>query len=152
MSEPCEEIQRDTKLGLEVGEGFPRRAHVVFGNHTSAPLWFPEESEPGYHFDKESGTVTVSFGFFEELYGRYRAQYMIPPMRAVAPGREYRLEIKDRDLVARLSEADVRARLQARVALKAIEHSNVRGGQDLDSYLRESCVVTYPRPGAQGAR
>jgi hypothetical protein len=142
MNTRCTEILPHTELTFETGiEGSLRHIRLTFTNRSQVPLWIPQEKEPAYRVDAQTQTVTVSYGYFDEVYGRYRGQYMLPPMRMVQPASEYHWQVSDPVLVARVMTPGVRIRIQMRVALRAFSESRVRGAQDLDGYLNDSCVL-----------
>ncbi|HVF50522.1 MAG TPA: hypothetical protein VNA19_10575 [Pyrinomonadaceae bacterium] len=144
MNNLCDGIERHTSLTLKAERQGKARLYVVFANRHKMTLWFPHERLPSYEVDEAARLVVVHYGYFEEFYGAQRERYMLPPMRAVPDAGEHSLEIKDRKLVRLIFASGYRTRLQARVALRAFAKNDVRGEQELDAYLKESCIIRPP--------
>ena len=142
MDTQCEHIEGNSDLTFGVDAASePKKAYVVFANRSKLPLWFPDEQEPAYRPNEKTGTVTVWFGYIEEVYGEYAARYMIPLMRVVPPGSDLKVDLTSPDLIRRVIDTPASIRLAARIATKELRHSQTRGDQPLDDYMRNSCVV-----------
>lgn len=141
MSELCDKLEERTALTLTIDKTDSTRIRFVFANHHEAPLWVPQEKEPAYRVDEQGQAVTISYGYFEDVYGSYREHYMLPPMDMIAPGQQYGWELSNPVLVAKILASGFRTQVRARVALRAFAQSRVRGEQELDAYLKESCVI-----------
>lgn len=118
-----------------------RSIRVTFVNRDRSPVWLPQEKTPAYRMDEEKHRLTISYGYFEEVYGPYRERYMLPQMQMVAPDQKYSWEITQSELVTKAFDPGVETIIQARLALHSLRESNVRGQQDLDAYIKSSCVI-----------
>ena len=145
MEADCQQIARNSSLGIELdAKSQPPRAVVHFSNRTGRDLWFPAEQSPSYRPDERAGTLTIWFGYFDEVYGPYRGRYMVPPMRMVPPDGTLDLEIKSPELVQKLAESGLVPQLLSRVATKQLRESRTRGDQPLQDYLEHSCTIRSP--------
>lgn len=142
MSEVAEKVvQGATLTGVLEEEKGLRWLRIIFVNRGSVPLWLPQEEKPAYRVDAEERTVTISYGYFDEIYGPYQGRYMLPPMEQILPQQEYSWKITDPTLVSKAFAPGMRTYIQARVALRSFKPSRVRGAQELEAYLKESYIV-----------
>lgn len=145
METDCREIAKNSSLRLELDTASkPARAVVQFSNRSGHDLWFPAEESPSYRPDERAGALRIWFGYFDEVYGQYRARYMVPPMRIVPPGETLALELKSPALIEKLSERRLTPQLLSRVATKQLRESRTRGEQPLEDYIEHSCTISSP--------
>lgn len=142
MIEICKSVVESATLtlNLDIVSGAPRlRFHVT--NRGRISLWLPIEQEPSYREDSKANTLTFFYGYFDELYRTHREHYMLPAMQEVRPGQETGWELENATLIANIFRFRYRTQARVRVALRAFPQSRTRGAQDLDGYLKESCVI-----------
>lgn len=145
MEVNCENIVRDTSLIVDLqAKQNGGRVIVRFKNNSMVPLWLPVENEPSFRPDRENGLLTVWLGYFEEVYGEYSGQYMVPKLMAVRPGEEVPLELTSRQLTETLFSENLAIQVKARVSTVELEHSRVRGEQPLERYIQHSCLIGSP--------
>jgi len=142
METECDQIEQNSSLRVEMDfSSQPGRVYVRFVNRTRMRLWFPTQQEPAFKPDEQSKIVTIWFGYFDEVYGRHRGDYVVPRMRLVPPGSDLKFELTLPALVQRLSEQRLSPFIRARVATKEIVESRTRGEQPLTEYLQHSCAI-----------
>ena len=145
MEPDCLHVASNTSLTLELdAKAQPPRALVHFSNRTGSVLWFPVEQQPSYKPDERARTLTIWFGYFDDVYGPYKGRYMVPAMRTVAPDGNLDFELTSRALLEKLGDKRLLPRLMSRVATKQLAESRTRGEQPLEDYLRHSCTVESP--------
>ena len=142
MRPECDQVAKLTSVRLEaVQEG---GSTIVIGeliDNYPGNLWVPNEPVPSYRVDPQTGSVLVSYGYFQDIYGSYRGRYMIPPMRRVQPGERFRWRIEDATLLEKLLAPRTVSAVRLCVALREFPTSNTRGNQPVDEYLQNSCTV-----------
>jgi hypothetical protein len=138
----CDDVSNGTMLAIESDTSSqPARVHVTFANNTDIPLGFPVEQEPSFKPSTSDRTLTIWFGYFDEVYGSYRARYMVPPMRIIPPGEKVRFQITSPDLVRQLTDGARKPVALARIATRELRESRTRGEQPLEDYIENSCTV-----------
>jgi len=145
MEPDCLHVARNTSLTIELDiESRPHRALVHFSNRTGSVLWFPVEKEPSYKPDEHARTLTIWFGYFDDVYGPYKGRYMVPAMRMVAPDGNLDFELTAPALLEKLGDKRLLPHLMSRVATKQLAESRTRGQQPLEDYLQHSCTIESP--------
>ncbi len=135
------EILHGSALSLALDEANPQRIRASYVNGSSSTVWIAQEPHPAYRFQEEALTLSVWYGYVDEVYGPYRGQYMLPPMVEVAPNREHRWELEDPDLVTKVLQPKVVTWLHVRASIIPFTASRTRGHGQLDEYLEKSCLV-----------
>lgn len=115
------------------------KVFVEVSNCSRTTLWFPVEVAPAYRPDRQSRVLEVWFGYFEDVYGFQKGDYVLPALHPVQPGEKFEFELASPPLVEGVLEAK-KVRVQARVATRAFESSRVRNEQPLDAYINNSIV------------
>lgn len=117
------------------------KVYVVFSNDSNSTFWVPVEVAPAYRLDVNSCMLEVWFGYSREVYGPQLAHYMLPAMRPVHPGEQFKYELNSPLLVQNLLKSHLRAKIEARVATKNFPYSRVRNNQPFDDYMKNSIVL-----------
>jgi len=141
----CGKIDSQTRLSIDLVPARESEAvSVLFANNSEQPLWFPIEEEPAYKLDQEAGLLYIWIGYFEEIYGRYVQQYMLPEMKQVKSGEQIRLSLTSPELAQTYLKHPIPLQIQARLSTIELKTSNVRGSQPLPEYLQNSCIIKSP--------
>ncbi|MBK5291551.1 MAG: hypothetical protein JJE04_07755 [Acidobacteriia bacterium] len=117
------------------------RVEAEFINNYKASLWVPAEPLPSYRVDPQTRSVLITYGYFDDIYGTYRGQYMLPPMKKVDPGQRFRWRIEDPALLEKLLIPKTPSSVRLRVAIREFPTSTTRGDQPVDQYIEDSCSV-----------
>ncbi len=142
MEPDCLQVARNTSLTIELDvTSRPHRALVHFSNRTGSVLWFPVEQQPSFKPDDRARTLTIWFGYFDDVYGPYKERYMVPAMRMVAPDGNLDFELTSPALLEKLGDKRLLPHLMSRVATKQLAESRTRGEQPLEDYLQHSCTI-----------
>lgn len=128
------------KVNLRASVGDSSTKVVVeVSNCSRSTLWFPVEVAPAYRPNRQSRVLEIWFGYFEDVYGLQKGQYMLPAMHPVQPGEKFVFELASPPLIEGVLEAE-KIRVKARVATMAFESSRIRNEQPLDDYINNSIV------------
>jgi hypothetical protein len=129
------------KVGLHTGAGdLSTKVFVEFFNGSKSTLWFPIELAPAYRPNKKSHLLKIWFGYFDEVNGLHKGQYMLPAMHPVQPGEKFKFELASPSLVQNILKARMKTKIQVRVATKAFTHSRIRNSQPFEDYINNSIV------------
>lgn len=142
MIQDCRVIQESTRLTVSF-DGTNHKPNLTFQlkNDSTSSLWIPIEPNPSFRMDETHKTVTVFLGYFENIYGQFRGQYMLPAMQELKPGVGRVWSIVDGPLMDKPHKNGYRPYVKLRAAFRNFPQSRTRGEQDLDAYLRESCTL-----------
>ncbi|MGR4896622.1 hypothetical protein ACIPR8_15270 [Stenotrophomonas sp. LARHCG68] len=127
------------KVNLRAGVGDSSTVLVEFSNCSSSTLWFPIEVAPAYRPNRQSRVLEIWFGYFEDVYGLQKGQYMLPAMHPVQPGEKFVFELASPPLMEDVLEAK-KIGVHVRVATRAFESSRIRNEQPIDDYINNSIV------------
>jgi len=138
MKPECTQVLEHVPVRMQVVNN---TVEIEIVNRYTQPVWVPAEAVPAYKVDPQTKAVQVTYGYFEDVYKRFRAQYMLPPMREVVPGQAIQLRIEDAALLENLLQPKASSFVRLRLALQALPQSNKRGAQPVDLYLENSCPI-----------
>ena len=115
-------------------------AVVEYFNGTQSTLWFPIEQNPGYRQDANSKVISIWFGYFDDVHGLHKGQYILPAMRPLRPGETLQFELTSPVLARIVMVPGSKKRIGVRVATKAFSESRVRNEQPFEDYIANSIV------------
>ena len=139
----------ESNLELKIGvNDISSKLSVVFFNASKMTLWFPIEPKPAYRVSEKSHLLEIWLGYFEEVHGLHKGQYMLPAMQPVRPGGEFKLELTLTPEAKKALKAGAKAKIRARIATKYFVDSRIRNSQPFEDYLSNSIVVGSASPGA----
>lgn len=131
------------KVGVRVSpnERSPK-VIVEYFNGSQSTLWFPVEPTPGYRQDDNSKQILIWFGYFDEVYGLHKGQYILPAMEPLRPGEKLQFELTSPVLARSILESGATTKIRVRVATKAFPKSRVRNDQPFEDYISNSLVFS----------
>jgi len=142
MNPQCEKVLKTaTVSGVLQEDHSSRRILLHLVNGSDGPLWVPQEADPAYRVDRKGSTLIISYGYDDEVYGSHRAHYMLPPFHLLPKGETFEWYVSSPRLVEIAFQPEFHSVVQVRTAVRHFEQTNVRGAQDLDGYIQNSCVL-----------
>lgn len=140
--ETCKAVLETTILTLNFdGLSNPPRIRLQFTNRGKSSLWLPIETQPSSRVDERANASTLFYGYFDEVYGSHQEHYMLPAMQEAKPGEVKRWEVNDRTLIDKTLKSGRLVQARMRVALRELPKNRTRGAQDLEGYLKDSCII-----------
>jgi hypothetical protein len=140
--ESCKDVVQTTILTVNLEKlSSPTRIRLQFTNRGKNSLWLPIEKQPSFRVDERANALTIFYGYFDEVYGGHQEHYILPAMQEAKPGEGKTWDISDRTLIDKALKSGHRVQARMRVALREFRQNRTRGAQDLEGYLKESCVI-----------
>lgn len=134
----CAGIEKNAALSIAAST---RSVSITLVNRDKATLWVPEKAGVS-SLDSEARLATIWYGYFPERYGQLSLDYVIQPMRKVAPKQTSRWTfIPSQDRLINKLVPGYLFKVRMRVALKAFASEGRAGMKRLNALLADSCVI-----------